>query len=394
MGSYASFVERVAARYGGRVVAYVIWNEPNLALEWNGQPPDPEGYVQLLCAAQAAIQHADPNALVVSAGLAPTNHADASALDDRIYLQEMYAVGAGACFDALAAHPYGFAYPPDDPQGNHDALNYLRLADLRAIMVEADDSHKTVWATEVGWTTAPARPEQKWLKVSEEKQGSYLVGAVRQVGQDWPWLERIAIWNLSTGLQMDDERRGYSLLADDGRPKPAFEALAAAIGERGYRRENVQPRGKRADEQVVEVLAPDVVVRLSDVDTFYPHWARPHCNSVPCRNWTGEFYLRDPGPGPWQLRLEIMQVEEPGNLVRINGSNLDPPAIPPRGRPDFASVWTAVEIPVPATLLQPGVNVIEIKASPRQSAYQDSRARYESLQFRNVRLESKSSETP
>lgn len=49
--------------------------------------------------------------------------------------------------------------------------------------------------------------------------------------------------------------------------------------------------------------------------------------------------------------------------------------------------WREVE-PVP------GVNVIEIEASPRQTAYQDSRARYESLQFRNVRLESESSETP
>jgi hypothetical protein len=139
-------------------------------------------------------------------------------------------------------------------------------------------------------------------------------------------------------------------------------------------------------DQPVEILAPDVVVRLSDVDTFYPHWARPHCGFVPCRDWTGQFYLREPGTGPWQLRLEVMQVEEPGNLVWINGRPLDPPAIPLRGRPDFTSVWTAVDMPVPAGLLQPGVNTVEVRAAPRLPAYQDASAHFESLQIRHIRL--------
>jgi hypothetical protein len=94
------------------------------------------------------------------------------------------------------------------------------------------------------------------------------------------------------------------------------------------------------------------------------------------------------------LSLEVMQVEEPGNLVRINGETLDPPAIPLRGRPDFASVWTGAEIPVPAGLLRRGVNVVEIESGPRQPVYQDSHARYESLQFRNMRLESHFPEKP
>ena len=297
VAAYAHFVERVAARYRGRVLAYVIWNEPNLAAEWGGKPPDPEGYVQLLCAAHAAIQQTDPSAAVVSAGLAPTNHTDASAQDDRIYLLAMYTAGAATCFDVLGAHPYGFAYPPDDPYRDHDGLNYARLAGQRAIMVEAGDGSKVVWATEVGWTTSPVGRREQWLRVSEEEQWSYLVGALQKAGRDWPWLERIAIWNLSTGLPADDEKRGYSLLADTGRPKPAFEVLAAMARERGNGR--AQGRGsEEAESRIVEILAPDVVVRLSDVDTFYPHWARPYCKSVPCRHWRSEFYIRDPGIVP------------------------------------------------------------------------------------------------
>jgi hypothetical protein len=393
--AYASFAKRVAARYQGQVTAYVIWNEPNLTTEWNGQPPDPEAYVRLLCSTQTAIRQADPGALIVSAGLAPTNHTDASALDDRIYLQRMYAADAAACFDILGAHPYGFAYPPNDPYGSHESLNFSRLADLRTIMVEAGDGGKSVWATEMGWTTAPARPEQMWLRVSEEEQKDYLIRALQQAEASWPWLERMAVWNLSIGLPENDEKRGFSLLAGDGSPKPAFEGLAAAISTTASRERPAASQGRTETRDLVAAaLAPDVVVRLSDVDTYYPHWARPHCNSAPCRAWSGEFYVQDPGTSPWLLCLEAMQVEEPGNLVWINGTALDPPSIPLRSRPDFASVWTKAEITVPAALLRAGVNLIEVQSSPRQAVYQDSRARYESLQLRNVRLQSRPSMEP
>jgi len=381
MSAYTAFVAQVANRYRGRVTAYVVWNEPNLAAEWGGRPPDPAGYTELLRAAQAAIRAADPEALVVSAGLAPTNHQDDSALDDRLYLQAMYDAGAASCFDVLGAHPYGFAYSPTDPHGAHDGLNFARLADLRAIMVQEGDEHKPVWATELGWTTEPVGPAQQWLQIGEDEQAHYLAGAFELASLEWPWLERIAVWNLSTGLPVDDERRGYSILTDDGTPKPAFDALAEFLGER---ESNSVPQ--KDDGEQVDILAPDVVIRLSDVESFYPHWARPHCKSTPCRRWRGQFYLNEPGDTSWLLRMEIMQVEEPGNLMRINDQLLDPSAIPLRGRPDFASVWTTVEMPVPPDSLRPGVNTIEISSSPRLPVYQDRHARFESLQFRNLRL--------
>ncbi|MFN2242844.1 MAG: hypothetical protein ACK2U2_11190 [Anaerolineae bacterium] len=383
VAAYATFVGRVAERYRGRVSAYVVWNEPNLALEWEGQAPDPAGYVTLLCAARSAIQAADPKALVVSAGLAPTNHAGATALDDRLYLEAIYAAGAAGCFDVLGAHPYGFAYPPQDAHDAHDGLNFARLADLRAIMVAEGDGDKMVWATELGWTTDPVGEEQQWLRVSEEQQARYLLTAFEQAAREWPWLERIAVWNLSSRLAVEDEMRGYSILSTAGTPKPAYRALA----EMAAAQKDSSGEGGRQDvAQPVEILAPDVAIRLSDLDTYYPHWARPHCGSVPCRHWTGQFYIVDPGTAPWQLRMEIMQVEEPGNLVWINGHPLEPPALPLRDRPDFASVWTVAEMPVPAAFLQPGANTIEIYSSPRLPAYQDGSAHFESLQFRHVRL--------
>jgi len=380
--AYAAFVSCVAERYHGRVRAYIIWNEPNLTEEWGGQPPDPAAYVELLRVAYAAVKEGDPGAFVVSAGLAPTNHRDETAMDDRIYLQGMYEAGADQAFDILGAHPYGFAYPPEDPRHAHQGLNFARLLDLREIMVQNDDGHKPVWATEVGWTTEVTDEERAWLRVSEEQQAAYLRGAFEKAREEWPWLEMIAVWNLSAGLQADDEKRGYSIVDDAYRPSPAYVALTAMPKRKAPGRVTLpQP-----DTGAVEILAPDVVIRLGDVDTFHPHWARIYGGQAPCRRWRGEFYIDQPTQASWQLTMEIMQVEEQGNLVTINGQPLKPMTIPLRGKPDFASSWSLAFLDVPLGLLRLGRNVIEIAASPRLRVYQDGHAHFESLQFRHLLL--------
>jgi hypothetical protein len=380
--AYAAFVTRVAQRYRGRVEAYVIWNEPNLAQEWGGQPPDPAGYAELLPPAYGAVKEGDPQALVVSAGLAPTNRVDETAMDDRVYLEGVYEAGAGEFFDVLGAHPYGFAYGPDDPHGGHEGLNFARLEDLREIMVVNGDDQKPVWATEVGWTTEAVTEDQAWLQVTGEEQAAYLIGAFEKAEKEWPWLERMAVWNLSAGLEPDDEKRGYSIVDDQYRPRAAYEALA------------VMPKASlpgpaapvQPESGQVQILAPDVVIRLGDVDTFHPHWARIYGGQAPCRYWRGEFYLEESNTGGWQLATEIMQVEEQGNLVKINGQPLEPVAIPLRGKVDFASSWSTTFLEVPDGVLREGLNVIEVLDSPRWPVYQDGHASFESLQFRHLRL--------
>ncbi|MBI3913870.1 MAG: hypothetical protein HY327_06760, partial [Chloroflexi bacterium] len=136
---FANFAGRVAARYRGRIAAYIIWNEPNLAIEWGNRAPNPGEYAELLRVTSARLRTADPRALVLAAGLAPTNENHAGAMDDRDFLRGLYAAGARDAFDALAAHPYPFTYAPDDPRGAHAALNFQRLWDWRAIMIAAGD---------------------------------------------------------------------------------------------------------------------------------------------------------------------------------------------------------------------------------------------------------------
>jgi len=229
LDDYATFAGTVAQRYRGQIKGYIVWNEPNLAREWGGRPPDPAAYTNMLRRTYKAIKAADPEATVVSAGLASTNHQNAEAMDDRVFLEAMYQAGAGAYFDTLGVHPYGFAYPPDDPQGAHDGLNLARLLDLRAIMEAHGDGDKPVWVTELGWTTAGVG-EGSWLTVTPQQQADYLIGAWRRALTDeMAWLQVFTVWNLSQGLPPTNEMAGYSLLDESGEPKPAYHALRAEL---------------------------------------------------------------------------------------------------------------------------------------------------------------------
>lgn len=241
LDSWGSFLKEVARRGRGHVAAYEIWNEPNLAWEWGGRSPDPAYYVEMLRQAYRGIKSADPGAMVVSAGLAPTlGDGGREAVDNLAYLRAMYERGAGAYFDILGSHPYGFASPPDaEPR----AMASFRSSELeREIMVENGDTAKAVWATEAGWLLdprgagrgacleSPAIQEIVWQAMDQEDQARHLVEAYRYAYDNWPWMGAIFLFNLDFSLapwysNPCEPMTFYSLLGPDGGPRPAFQAL-------------------------------------------------------------------------------------------------------------------------------------------------------------------------
>lgn len=218
--AYLAFVEAVATRYRGRVLGYIIWNEPNLAEEWGGWVAEPKQYVEVLCEAFTRLRHIDPAAKVISAGLAPTNEFSYRAMDDRAFLQQMLAVdGAAQCFDVLAAHDYGYGLPPTDPHGDHAGLNLARLIDLHDILLAAN-APQPIWITELGYTIQPGlHPD-----VSPADQANYLFGAFKRVRNEWPWVQMFTVWNLSY-MGGDEEMQGFSIINPDQSPRPAFGVI-------------------------------------------------------------------------------------------------------------------------------------------------------------------------
>jgi hypothetical protein len=241
---YADFVHAVATRYKGKIQAYEIWNEPNLAVEWGGKPPDPVAYVALLKAAYTAIKAADPDALVISAGLAPTTASGAIAMPDVEFIRQMYKAGASKYFDLLGAHGAGYKAPPEmspDEVAKNATYNhgegaagriycFRHVEDVRKIMVDNGDAKKRVAVLEFGWTT-DSRPDSpyKWHAVTEQQQADYFVGAFKWAAQNWqPWIGTMsAIYIASPSWTPDTEEYYWAITKPDGSVRPAYTALAA-----------------------------------------------------------------------------------------------------------------------------------------------------------------------
>jgi len=239
----ADFLSALAGRYRGRIRAYQIWNEPNLAREWGGQLPDPGAYVALLRTAYGAIKAADPHAMVISAGLSPTGSWTDEARPDDWYLQSMYeAMGSNSdgCFDVLGAHGAGYKSPPeidpdevaaDEDLGGHRAFAFRRVEDLRAIMVQYGDADKQIALLEFGWTSDP-RPDSpyNWHAVSEETKAEYLVRAYQYAREHWaPWIGLMSTIYIADPDWTPDDEQYWWAITEPGypelRPRPAYTAL-------------------------------------------------------------------------------------------------------------------------------------------------------------------------
>jgi hypothetical protein len=115
--TYRTFMQALASRYAGKVQAYEIWHEQNLAVEMGAGNVDPSNYLPLLQAGYAGIKAGDPNALGLLGAPSPTGaNIPGQSIDDLLYLQQLFALDGRAAtrpFDALSAHPSGFSNPPD-----------------------------------------------------------------------------------------------------------------------------------------------------------------------------------------------------------------------------------------------------------------------------------------
>ena len=246
MEDFGDFIQALVERYKGRIHAYEIWNEPNLAREWGNKQPNATEYVNMLKVAYKAAKKADPNALIISAGLSPTTASGAIATPDAEFLKQMYAAGAKDYFDLLGAHAAGYKAPPEvgpdeiaqNPKYNHGEPGVGRIygfrhaEDLREIMVQNGDAEKQVAVLEFGWTSDD-RPDSPytWHAVSEQEKADYLTRAFKFAGENWyPWVGVMsAIYIPDPNWTKNDEQYYWSITNPDGSSRPAYDALRSFL---------------------------------------------------------------------------------------------------------------------------------------------------------------------
>lgn len=252
--AFGDEMETLAQGQAAYIDAYELGNEVNLDASYGwAAPPNAAHYATLLCEAYGRIKTADPDAIVVSAGLAPVGrvvgnwngHGGHNGLfqDEREYMKEFLNAGGGNCFDAFGYHPFGYSadfdaapdvWSADPTQNCSNGFCFRGLEKIYEILQSRGLGHKQIWATEYGWLTLP--PDsctndgswngRFWQIVTHEKQASNLLGSFLYAREHYPWMGAMFVfnYNFNTASWYDEceQMRFYSI-----KGRPAQETLAA-----------------------------------------------------------------------------------------------------------------------------------------------------------------------
>lgn len=246
---FADFAAAFAAYFKGRVNHIVVWNEPNLNIEWGNRRVDPAAYVELLRVAYPAIKRANPDAIVLAGALAPTIERNRDvALSDLEYLEEMYCVVRRAScvtsmqvtarnilienrtseianfpWDALAAHNYGTTMPPEDEPAA-GKINFRRVELLREIMVRHGDN-SPVYVTETGWND-----DVNWVNgVTPAQRVDYTIRALSYAQANWPWVKSAAFWVFKLPAPARGYRDHFTFVTPSLEPLPIYDEVKADL---------------------------------------------------------------------------------------------------------------------------------------------------------------------
>ncbi len=234
LDDYINFVTTVAERYRGQITHYQIWNEPNVYPEWGEQQVNPEAYTEMLCRAYAALKQVDPEIVVVSAALAPTNAMDMRDLNDFIFLQRMLDAGAGECFDVLAMQGYGLNSGPTDRRMRPFNVTYARPLYIRDLLVSNGYGHRAIWISEAAWNPVPDPQEvpdvdarYNFGQVTEEQAARYMVGAYARLQREWPFAGVNYYWFFNRRDESEQNQSFYyfRMVEPDLTPLPVYHAM-------------------------------------------------------------------------------------------------------------------------------------------------------------------------
>lgn len=156
---WADFVKQLAIRYSGRIAAYEIWNEPDIApgdcggIGWNRNVEEPPLYTDFVHVAAQQIRTYSPGSLVIGPAYKSRNDGSGSQADNRKrrFFQQMnaasYPDGPGYSFlNATSFHNNAGDTEPSRTMGtrlNNENLSYL--SHIPPLL------NAPIWVTEYGW---------------------------------------------------------------------------------------------------------------------------------------------------------------------------------------------------------------------------------------------------
>src|ERR1700677_3321120 len=200
--AYASFLAALAQRYGTRLAAIEIWNEPDQSNELYFAGPDKaQRYAALLRAAYPAIKKANPSVLVLGGAIVG---------DNGKFLRALYAAGIKGYYDGLAVHFYTLSVA---------ALRYTHEVQL------ANGDSTPLWLDEFGFSSCWPRQklQQDQPGVTQQLQGVDLADIFHSLARV-PYVAGMVVYALQSSTSEE-----FGVLTASGAHKPAFAALARVL---------------------------------------------------------------------------------------------------------------------------------------------------------------------
>jgi len=199
---YAAVVAFLARRYGSKLAAIEIWNEPDQSNQlYFAGPNKVQRYAAILRATYPAVKQADPSLPVLGGSLVGSNG---------LFLRALYAAGIKGYYDGLAVHFYT-----------------LVLASMRAIHAVqlANGDSRPLWLDEFGWSSCYPRQriQEAQACVTAQTQARNLGDVIHSLART-PWVAAEVVYHLRNAPHED-----FGVTAAGGARKPSFGARAQAI---------------------------------------------------------------------------------------------------------------------------------------------------------------------
>ncbi|HUG16664.1 MAG TPA: hypothetical protein VMM78_16790 [Thermomicrobiales bacterium] len=173
LDAWENYVFQTVNRYKDRIHAWEVWNEPDVAMFWNGRDGgDPVYYAEMLRRAYSAVKRADPSAIVLNGGVTGTARG-------ANFLQRLLDQGAAGYLDVIGIHGYI----------SDDGFEHNIYPDLiwPLISQARERAGKPLWVTEVGWNSgcsgnlAACGESEQALRLIRNMTMLFTIGGVEMV---------------------------------------------------------------------------------------------------------------------------------------------------------------------------------------------------------------------
>jgi hypothetical protein len=194
----ARFFAFLAQRYGSRLTALEVWNEPDQSNElYFAGPEKAVHYAALLRAAYTAIKSVAPSVQVLGGSLVGSNG---------VFLRALYAAGIKGYYDGLAVHFY--------------TLTLAALRQFRQVQLANGDPSR-LWLDEFGFPTCWPKQsaEQEIPCVTRSVQAADFTSIFHSISQQ-PYVAAVLPFKLA-----DSTNEDFGVLSATGARKPSFAAL-------------------------------------------------------------------------------------------------------------------------------------------------------------------------